>query len=42
MGPWYSAQVSVGVCETCGHIELYAKLPVQLCEWLKGTDDKIQ
>ena len=42
MGPWYSAPVSVGVCETCGHIELYTKLPVQLCEWLKGTDHKIQ
>ena len=41
-GPWYSAPVSIGVCETCGHIELYGKLPVQLCEWLKGTDDKIQ
>ena len=41
-GPWYSAPVSIGVCETCGHIELYAKLPVQLREWLKGTDDKVQ
>jgi len=41
-GPWYSAPVSIGVCETCGHIELYGKLPVQLCEWLKGTDDKTQ
>jgi len=41
-GPWYSAPVSVGVCEDCGHIELYGKLHVQLCEWLQGTDDKIQ
>jgi hypothetical protein len=41
-GPWYSAPLLVGVCEDCGHIELYAKLPAQLCEWLKGNDDKIQ
>jgi hypothetical protein len=41
-GPWYSAPVSVGVCEHCGHIEFYGKLHVQLCEWLQGIEDKIQ
>jgi hypothetical protein len=41
-GPRYSAPVAVGVCEHCGQIELYSKIPVQLCEWLKGTEDKIQ
>jgi len=41
-GPWYSAPVAVDVCEDCGHIELHAKLPVQLCEWLKASAEKIQ
>ena len=31
----YSAQVSVLICEVCGHIELYAVLPRLLCDWLE-------
>jgi hypothetical protein len=33
-GPTYSGAVSAGVCEECGHIELYAKLPNLLRDWL--------
>jgi hypothetical protein len=36
-GPVYSGTVSVGVCEECGHIELYAKLHHLLCDWLRKT-----
>lgn len=31
----YSVEVSVGVCEKCGHVELYAKSYQALCDWLK-------
>jgi hypothetical protein len=30
----YSIEVSVGVCEECGHIEMYAKSHHALCDWL--------
>jgi hypothetical protein len=30
----YSVEVAVGVCELCGHIELYAKSHRELCDWL--------
>ena len=30
----YSAEISVGVCEECGHIELYPKSHQTLCDWL--------
>ena len=36
-GPIYSGAVSVGVCEDCGHIELYAKLHHLLDDWLRKT-----
>jgi hypothetical protein len=36
-GPTYSGAVSVGVCEECGQIELYAKLHRLLCDWLLKT-----
>jgi len=35
--PLYSGAVSVGVCEECGHVELYADLHRALCDWLKGS-----
>lgn len=31
----YSARVSVGVCEECGHTELYSQMPTLLCDWLR-------
>jgi hypothetical protein len=31
----YSMEVSIVVCEGCGHIELYAKSPHALCDWLR-------
>jgi hypothetical protein len=33
--PVYSTEVSVGVCEECGHVELYAKSHQALCDWLR-------
>ena len=30
----YSVEISVGVCEECGHVELYAKSHQALCDWL--------
>jgi hypothetical protein len=30
----YSVQVSVDVCEECGHVELYAKSHHAVCDWL--------
>lgn len=30
----YSVEVSVGVCEQCGHVEMYAKSHQALCDWL--------
>jgi hypothetical protein len=36
-GSTYSGAVSVGVCEACGHIEIYAKLHHLLCDWLRKT-----
>ena len=30
----YSVEISVNVCEECGHIELYAKSHHALCDWL--------
>jgi hypothetical protein len=36
-GPMYSGTASVGVCEECGHIELYANLHHLLCDWLRKT-----
>jgi hypothetical protein len=35
-GPVYSGAVSLGVCEECGHIELYALFQRELCAWLKS------
>jgi hypothetical protein len=34
----YTAPVSVGVCEDCGHIELYAMFHQLLGDWLKKAD----
>jgi hypothetical protein len=31
----YSAEVSLVVCEECGHVELYAKSHRALCDWLR-------
>jgi hypothetical protein len=31
----YTARISVGVCEDCGHIELYAQFHELLRDWLK-------
>jgi hypothetical protein len=39
-GPLYSVQLAVSVCESCGHIELYAKSHRELCIWLKGAEDQ--
>ncbi len=36
-GPGYTGAVSAGVCEECGHIEMYAKLHHLLCDWLQKT-----
>ena len=36
-GPAYSAPVSMGICEECGHIELYALFQYELCAWLKKS-----
>jgi len=33
----YTAPVSVGVCEDCGHIELYAMVHQLLCDWLRKS-----
>jgi YgiT-type zinc finger domain-containing protein len=33
----YSVEVSVGVCEQCGHIELHAKSHHALCDWLNNN-----
>lgn len=34
-GSIYSATVSVGVCDECGEIKLYAKLHHLLADWLR-------
>jgi hypothetical protein len=31
----YTARVSVGLCEDCGHIELYALFHELLSDWLR-------
>jgi len=31
----YSVEVSIVVCEECGHVELYAKSHHALCDWLR-------
>jgi hypothetical protein len=31
----YSMEVSIVVCEECGHVELYAKSHRALCDWLR-------
>jgi hypothetical protein len=31
----YTARVSVGICEDCGHIELYAQFHHLLGDWLR-------
>ena len=31
----YSGEVSVLVCEDCGHVELYAEAHHVLCDWLE-------
>lgn len=31
----YTARVSVGVCDDCGHIELYAQFHQFLTDWLR-------
>jgi hypothetical protein len=36
-GSIYSGELSAGICEECGHIELYAKLHHLLCDWLLAT-----
>jgi len=36
-GPVYSGAVSMGVCEKCGHVELYALFQAELCAWLKKS-----
>jgi len=33
----YTARVSLGVCEDCGHIELYASFHQLLCDWLRRS-----
>lgn len=33
--PLYSGAVSVGVCEECGHVEIYAESHRALCDWLR-------
>jgi hypothetical protein len=33
----YTAVVSVGICEACGHIEFYAAQPRLLCDWLEPS-----
>jgi hypothetical protein len=33
--PVYSGAVSVGVCEECGQVELYAQFHRALCDWLR-------
>lgn len=30
----YSVEVSIGVCEQCGHVEFHAKSYHALCDWL--------
>lgn len=36
-GPTYSGAFSVGICEECGHVEMYAKLHHLLCDWLRKS-----
>ena len=36
-GPVYSSAVSTAICETCGHVELYALLHHELCAWLRKS-----
>jgi hypothetical protein len=36
-GSTYSGTILAGVCEDCGHIELYAKLHHLLSDWLLKT-----
>jgi hypothetical protein len=38
--PAYSGSVSVGVCEECGHVELYAQFHHALCDWLRTKTGK--
>jgi hypothetical protein len=33
----YSVEISVSVCEECGHVELHAKSHRALCDWLKAS-----
>jgi len=33
--PGYSGVISVGICEECGHVALYAESHRALCDWLK-------
>jgi len=35
--PIYTAPVSVGVCEDCGHVELYAMFHQLLRDWLRKS-----
>src|SRR5437764_9620740 len=37
-GSFYSAKLRVIVCETCGHVELYAESHRDLCSWLKSDE----
>jgi len=37
--PAYSGAVSVGVCEECGHVELYAQFHHALCDWLRANTE---
>jgi hypothetical protein len=39
--PIYSGAVSVGVCEECGHVELYAQFHRALCDWLRTKSCKL-
>ncbi len=36
----YSAQVNVGICTSCGHIELYCQSHKAVCEWLAANTRK--
>jgi hypothetical protein len=36
-GGIYTARISVGICEDCGHIELYALFHQLLSDWLRRS-----
>jgi hypothetical protein len=36
-GAMYSGAVTFGICEECGHIELYVNSHRWLCNWLRET-----